>query len=75
MSVKRFWKPAEVARYYRLNPATVYRRIQSGDIPAVKIGGQYRVPEQDALTAGRRVAIGAQTVQSCLKSASVDSSR
>lgn len=55
----RWLKPAEVAAYWRLNVETVYRRIHSGDLPAVRVGTQYRIDEADAITAGRRIAIGA----------------
>jgi len=32
----------EVAAYLRLNPATVYRLAQAGEIPAVKVGRVWR---------------------------------
>lgn len=36
-------KPAEVAEYLEVHPATVYRLIASGDLPSIRIGsGQKR---------------------------------
>jgi excisionase family DNA binding protein len=34
---------AEVARYLRVNQATVYRLIREEGLPAVKVGNQWRV--------------------------------
>lgn len=36
----------EVAKYLRLNPQTVYRRAQAGEIPAVRIGRTLRFPKE-----------------------------
>lgn len=71
----RWLKPAEVADYWRLNVETVYRRIRSGDLPAVRVGGQYRIAEKDALTAGRRIAVGAHGRQQSTISTVVDNCR
>lgn len=53
-------KVAEVARRYSLDKSTVYRLIQSGDLPAFRIGNSVRVPiwalpdfEAAALSAAR----------------------
>lgn len=35
---------AEVARYLRLTPETVRKRIADGQIPAVRIGHEFRIP-------------------------------
>jgi excisionase family DNA binding protein len=35
----------EVAEYLALSPTTVYRMLTSGEIPNVKVGGQYRFPK------------------------------
>lgn len=36
-------KPAEVAKFLEVHPATVYRLIASGDLPSIRIGsGQKR---------------------------------
>jgi excisionase family DNA binding protein len=41
---------AEVASMYRIDRATIYRRIESGDLPAFRVGadGPYRIYESDA---------------------------
>lgn len=41
-SVREIMTTQEVARYLRLNEATVYKLAQAGDIPAVKVGGTWR---------------------------------
>jgi excisionase family DNA binding protein len=40
----------ELARVLRISSSTVRRRIQSGDIAALKVGNQYRIPD-DAIEA------------------------
>lgn len=35
----------EVAEYLALSPTTIYRMLTSGEIPNVKVGGQYRFPK------------------------------
>lgn len=42
--------PEDVARQLRISPATVRRYIRDGDLPAVKVGGQYRVDSQALAT-------------------------
>lgn len=37
---------AEVADYLRLNEATVYRLVQQGKIPGVKLGRQWRFKKE-----------------------------
>jgi PTS system nitrogen regulatory IIA component len=32
----------EVARYLKLRPETVLRKVKRGEIPAIKIGGRFR---------------------------------
>ncbi|AMK10130.1 MAG: helix-turn-helix domain-containing protein [Pseudodesulfovibrio sp.] len=39
----------EVADYLRVHQRTAYRLITGGDIKAVKIGSQWRVPEQSLM--------------------------
>ena len=43
----RFLTVAEVARTLRVSNMTVYRLLNSGQIPAVRIGRGYRVLEED----------------------------
>ena len=44
----RFLTVAEVADVMRISKMTVYRLVHSGEMPAVRVGHSYRVP-QDAL--------------------------
>ena len=43
----RFLTVAEVASLLRVSTMTVYRLIKADDLPAVRIGKSYRVPEDD----------------------------
>jgi excisionase family DNA binding protein len=42
----RFLTVAEVAVIMRVSKMTVYRLVHAGDLPAVRVGRSYRVPEQ-----------------------------
>jgi excisionase family DNA binding protein len=42
----RFLTVAEVAEVLRVSKMTVYRLVHSGDMPAVRFGRSFRVPEQ-----------------------------
>ena len=44
----RFLTVAEVAEIMRVSKMTVYRLVHSGEMPAVRVGRSFRVP-QDAL--------------------------
>jgi excisionase family DNA binding protein len=44
----RFLTVAEVADVMRVSKMTVYRLVHSGEMPAVRVGRSFRVP-QDAL--------------------------
>ncbi len=44
-SEARFMTVAEVAELMRVSKMTVYRLVHSGDLPAVRFGRSYRVPE------------------------------
>ncbi len=46
-SKARFYTVAEVARVLRVSNMTVYRLINSGQLPAVRIGKSYRLREED----------------------------
>lgn len=41
----RFVTVAEVADLMRVSKMTVYRMIHAGDIPAVRVGKSFRVPQ------------------------------
>lgn len=42
----RFLTVAEVATLMRVSRMTVYRLVHSGDMPAVRVGRSFRVPER-----------------------------
>ncbi|MFV0373448.1 helix-turn-helix domain-containing protein [Microbacterium sp.] len=50
LSEVRFLTVAEVADLMRVSKMTVYRLVHAGDLPAVRFGRSYRVPE-NAVTA------------------------
>lgn len=41
----RFLTVAEVAAIMRVSKMTVYRLVHSGEMPAVRVGRSFRVPE------------------------------
>jgi excisionase family DNA binding protein len=43
----RFVTANEVARLMRISKMTVYRIIQQGELPAVRVGRGYRIREED----------------------------
>ncbi|NYI05753.1 excisionase family DNA binding protein [Allostreptomyces psammosilenae] len=42
----KFLTVAEVASVMRVSKMTVYRLVHSGELPAVRVGRSFRVPEQ-----------------------------
>lgn len=42
----RFFTVAEVAEVMRVSRMTVYRLVHSGDLPAVRVGRSFRVPQR-----------------------------
>ena len=46
MSDAKFLTVAEVAAMMRVSKMTVYRLVHNGDLPAVRVGRSFRVPEQ-----------------------------
>jgi excisionase family DNA binding protein len=42
----RFLTVAEVAAVMRVSRMTVYRLVHSGELPAVRVGRSFRVPER-----------------------------
>ena len=48
LSDVRFLTVAEVAELMRVSAMTVYRMVQSGELPAVRFGRSYRIPEAAA---------------------------
>lgn len=47
LSSTRFVTVAEVAKRLRVSNMTVYRLVKSGQLPAVRVGRGYRIPEAD----------------------------
>ena len=45
ISEVRFLTVAEVATAMRVSKMTVYRLVHAGDLPAVRVGRSFRVPE------------------------------
>lgn len=45
--VEEFLTVAEVARHLRVSNMTVYRLVNSGQLPAVRVGRGYRIREGD----------------------------
>ncbi|WBU37027.1 helix-turn-helix domain-containing protein [Homoserinibacter sp. YIM 151385] len=41
----RFLTVAEVAEMMRVSNMTVYRMVKAGDLPAIRFGRSYRIPE------------------------------
>jgi excisionase family DNA binding protein len=56
----QFMTVSEVAATLRVSTMTVYRLINGGDLPAVRIGRSFRVRKSDfgAFVAGRLTAAG-----------------
>ena len=45
LSQMRFLTVGEVAQMMRVSPMTVYRLVHSGELPAVRFGRSFRIPE------------------------------
>lgn len=56
----RFMTVGEVAAVLRVSNMTVYRLINAGQLPAVRIGRSFRVPEEelDRYLAERQTKVG-----------------
>ena len=50
----KFLTVAEVAAIMRVSKMTVYRLVHSGELPAVRFGRSYRVPETAVTAALQR---------------------
>ena len=51
LSEVRFLTVAEVAEMMRVSNMTVYRLVHSGDLPAVRFGRSFRIPESAVVAA------------------------
>ncbi|TFB56674.1 helix-turn-helix domain-containing protein [Cryobacterium tagatosivorans] len=54
LSEVRFLTVAEVAAMMRVSKMTVYRLVHSGELPAIRFGRSFRVPESAARAAIER---------------------
>ena len=43
----RLWTVAEVAEHMRVSNMTVYRLIKAGQLPAIRVGKNYRIRDAD----------------------------
>lgn len=50
----RFLTVAEVAELMRVSKMTVYRLVHAGELPAIRFGRSYRVPESAVAAALER---------------------
>jgi excisionase family DNA binding protein len=51
LSDVRFLTVAEVAEMMRVSKMTVYRLVHSGELPAIRFGRSFRVPESAVVAA------------------------
>ena len=51
LSDVRFLTVAEVAAMMRVSNMTVYRMVHAGDLPAVRFGRSFRIPESAVVAA------------------------
>jgi excisionase family DNA binding protein len=47
ISEDRLWTVAEVADHMRVSNMTVYRLIKAGQLPAIRVGKNYRIRGKD----------------------------
>ena len=45
----KFFTVTEVAEMMRVSPMTVYRMVHSGEVPAIRFGRSFRIPEAAVL--------------------------
>lgn len=53
LSEVRFLTVAEVAEMMRVSTMTVYRLVHSGELPAIRFGRSFRIPESAVAEAVR----------------------
>ncbi len=51
LSDVRFLTVAEVAEMMRVSSMTVYRMVHAGELPAIRFGRSFRIPESAVVTA------------------------
>ena len=57
--IDRLWTVSEVADHMRVSNMTVYRLIKAGELPAIRVGKNYRIRNShlDEYLAGAGVAL------------------
>ncbi len=45
--MKDFFTVAELAKHFNVNPKTIYRRLWAKEVPAFKVGNQWRIAKKD----------------------------
>ena len=63
VTVEAFLTPIDLLKQLRVNARTLYRLMSAGDLPAVRIGRQWRVRPHDFDLWLRRSACGAGAAQ------------
>ena len=57
LSQMRFLTVAEVAAMMRVSNMTVYRLVHSGELPAIRFGRSFRIPESAVEKVDRRADV------------------
>jgi excisionase family DNA binding protein len=47
---RKFLKPKDVSEMLNIGLSTVYEMAQRGELPAIKVGGNVRIPEDELNT-------------------------
>lgn len=59
----QLWTVAEVAAHMRVSKMTVYRLIKSGELPALRVGKNFRIRGRDLQAYLERSATGTESDQ------------
>lgn len=47
--MKDYFRAGELAEHFGVNPKTIYRRLWAKEIPAFKVGNQWRIAKKDII--------------------------
>jgi len=47
--MKEYYTVTELADHFGVNPKTIYRRLWAKEIPAFKVGNQWRIAKKDII--------------------------
>jgi excisionase family DNA binding protein len=53
LNMSEFFTVYELARYFNVNPKTVYRRLWAKAIPAYRVGRRWRIGKKDIISLKR----------------------